>query len=98
MTTLKEWMDEQWRNPGVQYAGHGVVYESGGNSGPPRTRAGTERAPILEGNAMTERELIKALVASLRTFSDNVPENEKQWTSLDEETLVVALRYLEESK
>lgn len=47
---------------------------------------------------MTERELIKALVASLRTFSDNVPENEKQWTSLDEKTLVVALRYLEESK
>lgn len=43
MTTLKEWMDAQWRKPGVQYAGHGVVYESGGNSGPPRTRAGTER-------------------------------------------------------
>ena len=43
MTTLKEWMDAQWRNGGVQCSGHGVVYESGGNSGLPRTRAGTAR-------------------------------------------------------
>lgn len=26
MTTLKEWMDAQWQAPGVQFAGHGVVY------------------------------------------------------------------------
>ena len=43
MTTLKEWMDAQWRKRGVQYSGHGVVYESGGSSGLPRTRAGAER-------------------------------------------------------
>ena len=26
MTTLKQWMDQQWRNPGVQFAGNGAVY------------------------------------------------------------------------
>jgi hypothetical protein len=26
MTSLKEWMDQQWRNPGVRFSGHGVVY------------------------------------------------------------------------
>jgi hypothetical protein len=26
MTSLKEWMDQQWRNPGVQFAGNGVAY------------------------------------------------------------------------
>lgn len=26
MTTLKEWMDQQWRNPGVKFSGHGVAY------------------------------------------------------------------------
>lgn len=43
MTNLKEWMDEQWRKPGVQYAGHGVVYEIAGDDAPPHTRAGTVR-------------------------------------------------------
>lgn len=26
MTSLKEWMDQQWRNPGVNFSGHGVAY------------------------------------------------------------------------
>jgi len=26
MTSLKGWMDQQWRNPGVKFSGHGVVY------------------------------------------------------------------------
>ena len=26
MTSLKEWMGEQWRAPGVKFAGHGVAY------------------------------------------------------------------------
>ena len=26
MTSLKEWMDQQWRNPGVRFSGHGVAY------------------------------------------------------------------------
>lgn len=26
MSNLKEWMDQQWRNPGVQYANHGVAF------------------------------------------------------------------------
>lgn len=26
MENLKQWMDDQWRKPGVQYAGHGAVY------------------------------------------------------------------------
>lgn len=42
MTTLKEWMDQQWRNPGVQYAGHGVAF-LGTDLKSLQTRAGTER-------------------------------------------------------
>jgi len=41
MTTLKEWMDEQWRNPGVRCAGHGVAYMMEG--GQIKARAGTQR-------------------------------------------------------
>jgi hypothetical protein len=40
-------------------------------------------------------DLIRALTASLRTFSDNVSDDEKQWTSFDEETLTAALEFLE---
>lgn len=42
MTTLKEWMDQQWRNPGVQYAGHGVAF-LGTDLKSLQTRAGTQR-------------------------------------------------------
>lgn len=43
MTSLKEWMDQQWRNPGVQYAGNGVVYKVAGNSILPLISAGSNR-------------------------------------------------------
>ena len=81
MTTLKEWMDAQWRKPGVQYAGHGVVYESGGNSGPPRTRAGTERASILEGNAMTDWQTIQQKFEDTQAayFSDETTETARAY-------------------
>jgi len=41
MTTLKEWMDQQWRNPGVRCAGHGVAYMM--ESDKVVARAGTQR-------------------------------------------------------
>lgn len=41
MTSLKEWMDAQWRNPGVRCAGHGVAYMM--ESGKVVARAGTQR-------------------------------------------------------
>ena len=41
MINLKEWMDEQWRNPGVRCAGHGVAYMMEG--GKVVARAGTQR-------------------------------------------------------
>lgn len=44
MTNLKEWMDEQWRNPGVRCAGHGVAYIMEG--GKVVARAGTQRSYI----------------------------------------------------
>ena len=41
MANLKEWMDAQWRNPGVRCAGHGVAYMMEG--GKVVARAGTQR-------------------------------------------------------
>lgn len=41
MTTLKEWMDQQWQAPGVRCAGHGVAYMVEG--GQIKARAGTQR-------------------------------------------------------
>jgi len=41
---LKEWMDAQWRNPGVRCAGHGVAYMMEG--GKVVARAGTQRSYI----------------------------------------------------
>lgn len=42
MTTLKEWMDGQWRNPGVYSAGHGVAF-LGTDLKSLQMRAGTQR-------------------------------------------------------
>lgn len=43
MTSLKEWMDQQWRNPGVQFAGNGAVYIGDKDCVSPQVRAGTSR-------------------------------------------------------
>jgi hypothetical protein len=48
----------------------------------------------------TDRELQKAvqliehLTNSLRTFSNNVPDGDKAWTTYDEAVLTTALDYL----
>lgn len=42
MTTLKEWMDQQWRNSGVQYANHGTAF-LGTDLKSLQMRAGTAR-------------------------------------------------------
>ena len=42
MTTLKEWMDAQWRRRGVRCVGHGVAF-LGTDLKSLQTRAGTER-------------------------------------------------------
>jgi hypothetical protein len=44
MTSLKEWMDQQWRNPGVKFAGHGVAY-LGTDLKTLHIRGGTARNP-----------------------------------------------------
>lgn len=41
----------------------------------------------LEADLQTALETLKAAHNSLRTFSDSVPDEEKQWTSFDEDTL-----------
>jgi hypothetical protein len=39
-------------------------------------------------------QLIEHLTNSLRTFSNNVPEGDKAWTTYDEAVLTTALDYL----
>ena len=37
-------------------------------------------------------EALKALASTARTFSDNVPDEDKMWTSLDEDALTAAYK------
>jgi hypothetical protein len=54
MTTLKEWMDQQWRNPGMKFSGHGVAY-IGTCLKDMQVRGGSARNPTIDKETKRRR-------------------------------------------
>ena len=54
MTSLKEWMDQQWRNPGVKFSGHGVAY-IGTCLKDMQVRGGSARNPTIDKETKRRR-------------------------------------------
>jgi hypothetical protein len=54
MTTLKEWMDAQWQEPGVKFSGHGVAY-LGTDFKTLQVRGGTARNPTIDKETKKRR-------------------------------------------
>ena len=55
MTTIKEAMDAQWRNPGVKHSGHLVAWEANALSHSLTGRAATARNPTIDKETKRRR-------------------------------------------
>jgi hypothetical protein len=76
MTTLKEWMDEQWAKPGVMFAGHGVAY-LGTDFKNMQVRGGSARNPTIDKETKKRRaglamynEKLKPIILAEATRDD----------------------------
>lgn len=90
MTTLKEWMDQQWQAPGVKCAGHGVAYMMEG--GKVVARAGTQRTYLDKETkrrraklAMYNEKLRPIILAEATSEMRNMVIPPKSWK--DDETV-----------
>ena len=90
MTTLKEWMDQQWQAPGVRCAGHGVAYIMEG--GKVVARAGTQRTYLDKETkrrraklAMYNEKLRPIILAEATSEMRNMVIPPKSWK--DDETV-----------
>jgi hypothetical protein len=78
MTSLKEWMDAQWQEPGVKFSGHGVVY-IGTCLADMQVRGGTARNPTIDKETKKRRaglamynEKLKPIILAEATKTDGV--------------------------
>lgn len=90
MTTLKEWMDQQWQAPGVRCAGRGVAYMMEG--GKVVARAGTQRTYVDKETkrrraklAMYNEKLRPIILAEATSEMRNMVIPPKSWK--DDETI-----------
>ena len=65
MTSLKEWMNQQWQAPGVKFAGHGVAY-IGTCLKDMQVRGGSARNPTIDKDTKKRRAGLAMYNAKLR--------------------------------
>lgn len=87
MTSLKEWMDQQWQAPGVKFAGHGAAY-IGTCLKDMQVRGGSARNPTIDKETKRRRaglaiynEKLKPVILAEATKTGDVyrwPAHDKQ--------------------
>lgn len=94
MTTIKEAMNAQWRNPGVHHAGHLVAWEANALSHSLTGRAGTARSPQPDKETKRRRaglamynEKLKPIILAEATKTDGV----YRWPKADKAEPVAAI-------
>jgi hypothetical protein len=105
MTTIKESMDAQWRNPGVHHAGHLVAWEANALSHSLIGRAGTARSPQPDKETKRRRaglamynEKLRPIILAEATKTDGVYRWPKTETPVIEQAPAIPRKRVPKAK